>query len=305
MKIGIIGNGFVGKATSLLECDKNKIFIYDKNPNLCKNTKDIVDLKYCDIIFVSVPTPMNPNGSCHIDILQKVIEELEIEIVKRKDIIVSRCTCPIGTSDKMGVSYMPEFLTEKNFGEDFHNTNPWVLGTESIILKNKIETIIKNAFEYGKIKYQEINIMTTKEAEAVKLFRNTFLATKIAFCNEFHEFCERININYDEIRKIATKDGRIGDSHSFVPGPDGKMGFGGVCLPKDINSLIYQMKNVNMESFILKNVVKRNNIVDRPEKDYLSEKGRSIIDDKEEYNVTIDDMIKYESREIDNKMCTD
>ena len=77
MKIGIIGNGFVGKATGLLECDDISIIIYDINPILCKplNTtlEDICD---CELIFISVPTPMNKDGSCYIDILKSVINDI-------------------------------------------------------------------------------------------------------------------------------------------------------------------------------------------------------------------------------------
>ena len=65
MKIGIIGNGFVGKATYQLECKDIEIYSYDINPDLCKpsGTK-LIDLLFCEIIFVSVPTPMNNDGSC-------------------------------------------------------------------------------------------------------------------------------------------------------------------------------------------------------------------------------------------------
>ena len=60
MIIGIVGNGFVGRATSLLECDNNKVLIFDKNPNLCsKEIISINDMKICDIIFICVPTPMD------------------------------------------------------------------------------------------------------------------------------------------------------------------------------------------------------------------------------------------------------
>ena len=66
----------------------------------------------------------------------------------------------------------------------------------------------------------------------VKLFRNCYLSTKISFCNEIYRFCEKQNIEYENVRNIACNDERIGHSHSFVPGHDGKYGFGGTCFSK-------------------------------------------------------------------------
>ena len=71
MKIGIIGNGFVGNATLQLQCNNIKVLVYDINPLLCIpiNTK-LIDLLDCSIIFISVTTPMNPDASCHLDIVK-------------------------------------------------------------------------------------------------------------------------------------------------------------------------------------------------------------------------------------------
>ena len=77
MKIGIIGNGFVGKATSEFRCNDIELIIYDINPELClpKNLK-LSDMVDCDIIFISVPTPMSSDGSCHLNIIKDVINNL-------------------------------------------------------------------------------------------------------------------------------------------------------------------------------------------------------------------------------------
>ena len=79
MKIGIIGNGFVGKATKQLECDDIEVLSYDINPDLCSPiglTSKILCEK-CDIIFISVPTPMNNDGSCYLGIIENVINDLK------------------------------------------------------------------------------------------------------------------------------------------------------------------------------------------------------------------------------------
>ena len=113
MIIGIIGNGFVGKATKHLACKNIKLLVYDINPSLCepKNTK-LEDLQKCDIIFVSVPTPMKKNGECYLGIVESVVNEINNKI-KNPPFIVIRSTVPPGTSDKFGCYFMPEFLTEK------------------------------------------------------------------------------------------------------------------------------------------------------------------------------------------------
>ena len=111
----------------------------------------------------------------------------------------------------------------------------------------------------------------------IKMFKNCFLATKVSFCNEMYEYCQLKGINYENVRNIVTKDERIGESHTIVPGPDNKKGFGGTCFPKDINSLKYEMEKINMKPYIINSVINRNNI-DRPEKDWNENKGRSVLD---------------------------
>ena len=112
MKIGIIGNGFVGKATFQLKCKDIDILACDLNPDLCipKNIK-LENLLICDIIFVSVPTPMKKTGECHLNIVKSVINDLKN--INYKNFIVLRSTVPAGTCGNLGIYFMPEFLTEK------------------------------------------------------------------------------------------------------------------------------------------------------------------------------------------------
>ena len=72
-------------------------------------------------------------------------------------------------------------------------------------------------------------------------------------------------------------DDRIGLSHTSVPGHDGLYGFGGTCFPKDTSSLLYEMDKTGMQSYVLKSAVDRNNIKDRPEKDWALDKGRAVV----------------------------
>ena len=282
MIIGIIGNGFVGKATYQLQCKDINIYAYDLNPDLCKPPgTTLMDLKKCEIIFVSVPTPMNVNGSCYLKIVKSVLKDLKN--IQYNNFIVLRSTIPVGTSDHLNCYFMPEFLTEKKYIQDFINNKDWIFGllntNRDSIFKETIRKMFSLAYKNDKIKYNNLHFVKNKEAEMIKLFRNCFLSTKVSFCNEINEFCQLHNIDYNTMIKLAANDSRILHSHSSVPGPDGKNGFGGTCFPKDISSLCYEMKQKGMKSYVLSSVIERNEKVDRPEKDWNNNKGRSVVGD--------------------------
>ena len=280
MKLGIIGNGFVGKATYLLKCDDIDIVSYDINPELCNPLGTTLnDLMNCDFIFISVPTPMNKDGSCHTKIVESVVNELNE--LNYENFIVIRSTVPVGTCDKLNCYFMPEFLTEKNFERDFINNENWIFGLldnkRDFIFVKYMDSLINLAHDNNKITYANIHYVSNKEAEMVKLFRNCYLATKVSFCNEVAQFCNIKDMDYNKVITYATLDDRITTSHTNVPGPDGKRGYGGTCFPKDINNLKYEMEKSNMKSYILKSVIERNEEVDRVEKDWNKNVGRSVI----------------------------
>lgn len=280
MKIGIIGNGFVGKATKILKCKDIDILAYDINPEICdpKGLK-LTGMKNCEIIFISVPTPMKKDGSVYLGIIESVLQDLKN--INFKNFIVIRSTIPPGTSDTFDCYFMPEFLTEKNFINDFINNPLWIFGllnkSSDEVFKKKITKMINLAHKNNCIKSNNIEFMLNNESEMVKYFRNTFLSVKVSYCNEIYEYCQKKGINYENVRKIAASDKRIGLSHTKVPGHDGKLGFGGTCFPKDTNGLLADMKKHNMKSYILESAIERNETVDRPEKDWNSNKGRAVV----------------------------
>lgn len=282
MKIGVIGNGFVGKATHILECNDVELIMYDINPEMCLpiNT-NIYDICKCDIIFISVPTPMNKDGSCSTRIVDSVVKELEPIIDLNKSLVVIRSTVPPGTSDSLNCYFMPEFLTEKNFKNDFKTCENWIFGIKNTeqdtFFKNKITELINLSYNNNKILHNNIHFVSNNEAEMIKLFRNNFLALKVSFCNEIEELCFKKSINYENVRKLAVLDNRIGESHSIVPGHDGKRGYGGTCFPKDSNSLKCIMEKESIESYIIKSMILRNETVDRPEQDWKLDHGRAVV----------------------------
>jgi UDPglucose 6-dehydrogenase len=281
MIIGIIGNGFVGKATCQLECKDIKILAYDINPKLRNPSElELQDMNKCEIIFISVPTPMSKDGSCHLNIIESVLADLKS--INYNGFIILRSTVPVGTCDKLNCYFMPEFLTEKNYIDDFINNKDWIFGLlgddRDRAVQEKIEQLFNYAFQNNRIKYNTLHFVKNKEAEMIKLFKNCYLATKVSFCNEIHEFCQLKDVNYENVRLLATKDERILQNHTYVPGHDGLKGFGGTCFPKDTSSLRYEMKQSGMKPYIMDSIIERNETVDRPEKDWHNNKGRAIID---------------------------
>ena len=287
IQVGIIGCGFVGKATGLFKGDNINISKYDINSELCVPESITLEQisKNSDILFICLPTPMKSDGSCHLGIIENVLNEMKTYVDLNDKIVVLRSTVPVGTAKQFNCYFMPEFLTEKNSDEDFKNTACWILGLKDEQTHAKQNEKAKSIFNFiiqenyfsNNIKSQERKYMNTCEAEALKLFKNTFLATKVGFCNEFYSFCQAKNINYNTIIDGVITDERIGNTHVQVPGHDGKMGFGGTCFPKDINSLAFQMKQNNVKMPIIENVIFRNNTIDRPEQDWNSDKGRAVV----------------------------
>jgi len=280
IKLGIVGNGYVGKATQLLKGELIECIAYDKDPEKCdpKGTT-LQDLKKCDFIFVCVPTPMRSNGVCDLSIVKSAIKDLTRNGV-RKNKIVLRSTVPVGTCEKLKVHFMPEFLTERNWREDFYNNNLWVFGHDTVVdsgVVEKLNNLICNALEQGSIKNGDTTFVSTRTAEFIKYGRNSFLAVKVSLFNEFSEFCWKNNIPYDTAAKLIGIDERIGMSHTSVPGPDGHRGYGGTCFPKDVNSMLHQLKKSKTNSIVLKAAEKRNITVDRTEKDWEKNKGRAVI----------------------------
>jgi UDPglucose 6-dehydrogenase len=201
---------------------------------------------------------------------------LEIE---GRDIVV-RSTVPVGTCKSLGVSFMPEFLTEANWEEDFKSVSTRVIGMpnpKDQALSGKFLNLFYAAETHKKINESRYLFCSTREAETAKLARNSFLAVKVSFFNEIYSFCEKLDIDYATVADMIAADERIGISHTQVPGPDGKKGFGGTCFPKDINSFIYQMNKEQLIASVMGGAKYRNENLDRSERDWEDDKGRAIL----------------------------
>ena len=110
----------------------------------------------------------------------------------------------------------------------------------------------------------------------VKYITNCYLATKVAFANEIYRVSESIGLDYDHLIEIATYDERLGLSHWGVPGPDGDFGYGGHCLPKDLNVIINIAKKHGSISNVLE-ATKATNDELRTDRDWEGMKGRAVL----------------------------
>ena len=256
----------MGSATALLACPDIQTVTYDLNPERCipKGTT-LSDLTDCDFVFVCVPTPTYESGSCNINIVKKCIQTLRDNKIEK---IVLRSTVPPGTSEELGVSFMPEFLTEANWRKDFYNCSTWVFAGRTQSLCDQFQALVSLAKQHNVIVSDNVRFVQPSEAEMIKYVRNNFLALKISFFNEIHSVCKAIGIDYENVRNGVTADERIGPTHTGVPGYDGHYGFGGTCLPKDTSALLHFMNDNHVESHIVKAMVYRNIHVDRPECDW-------------------------------------
>ena len=286
-KIGIIGNGFVGSSVSFgfspqTGCDGVDIKIYDKDESKATHTMSEV-VNDSDVIFVSVPTPSNTDGSINLDIVYDVFNNIEkCREEGSEPVLLLRSTVTPGTTRKLQIGFHnlrivfnPEFLTERSAKLDFINQSRFVLGG------NVVDTTI--VAELYKWRFgQHIPVIKTdyETAELIKYMNNTFFATKVSFMNEMKLVSDEVGANWEHCVEGFSLDGRVGHSHLNVPGPDGKMGYGGSCFPKDIQAMINFMNRMGVSPNVLEGSWKTNLEV-RPEEDWKELKGRAVVDEQE------------------------
>ena len=283
--IGIIGNGFVGKAVKESFKKYFDVFIFDldKRKSNVESLKELISK--CKMIFLCLPTPMNEDKSCHLNIVEDTLnkiddwcDEMEYYGLEQRTIVI-KSTIPPGTTERwnkeykrIDIAFNPEFLTEANAIDDFRNQNKIIIGST-----RKVGSVVKSL--YSKV-FPKVPVIKTSAtiAEMVKYFTNCFLAMKVSYANEIYQICEKLDIDYDKVVEYAVRDERIGISHLNVPGPDGDFGFGGHCFPKDLNALINlaEKQGLGLDINVLKATLDTNNKV-RTNRDWENQKGRAVI----------------------------
>ena len=261
-KIGIIGLGFVGSAMlnsfKLKKCNISSIYDKYKNGGIGK----MEELLNCDIIFSALPTVYNDNIKKYD--LEPIRETLKyLNENNYLGIFVCKSTVEPKTCESLSKEYgikiihNPEFLTARTAFEDFDNQEHIVLGSTSLMDKKSVGIVYNFYRNYWP--KAEISLCTSDESESMKLFCNCFYATKIQFFNELFLLCQSCNVDYNKTVELMLKNKWINPMHTKVPGPDGKLSYGGLCFPKDTNSLYNMMKREMIPCNVLEAVIEERN----------------------------------------------
>lgn len=275
MKVGIIGVGVVGKATGDILAKAHEVLYYDRYKKEFNEIDNIA--REAEVVFICVPTPMKPSGEIDYSAIYHSLSHLLQNVYKATRnphdiIVVIRSTAVSGTTDKFAeefpfrFAFNPEFLREKHAAEDMKNTDRIVIGANDKDVEEKLTQLYKEIFPDAKY-----ICVDTKTAEMIKYSANVFLASQVAIANEIYHICKALDIDYDTIKNAILHDKRIARNID-VPGHDGDFGFGGKCLVKDLNALIYLARENHYRPYLLEEVWRLNEKV-RKNKDWFDIPG--------------------------------
>jgi len=219
INVGIIGCGVIGGAL--------KQWVSEHNPDCNLLVSDPPkgfndDISIADIFFISIHIPTESDNTQDLGLLKEIIKKLPDKPIFIRTTLIPGTTDLLCKELSKNIFFMPEFLSERTAYDDFCS-QPMVFCGEVDLLKKIFA---------GK----EYITMTSLEAEMTKYAHNVFGALKVTFFNGIHELAQKTNCNYAKIREGVLLSGYINDTHTMVPGPDGKFGYGGKCFPKDVNA---------------------------------------------------------------------
>lgn len=237
-KFGILGYGFVGKATHLGLLKNQQIAIHD--PILGTKRED---LKTSEYIFICIPTANDSDMSMLLDEVC-ILKDLNpnTRIVIRSTVPVGQCALIEKTiSDK--IIYIPEFLRERLWDSDCFR-RPLIVGHDLETLPDWLvdESIIE---------------CSHSEAEVLKMFNNNYACLRVVFANQIYELSKIVGADYDKVLEMYNS---VKDEQHYLTVNDELRGFGGKCLPKDLDFIISTFEKLNLEQTLFDSLKQDNQL---------------------------------------------